>query len=66
MTSFQELADQTETAMEMRPAAMDGRMISSGEADPRSLSLMTVMGISWIMDMLRARNMHMALLARGE
>ena len=53
--------------MEMRPAAMDGRMISSGEADPRSLlTLMTVMGISWIMDMLRARNMHMALLARGE
>ena len=31
--------------MEMRPAAMDGRMISSGEADPRSLlTLMTVMG----------------------
>ena len=52
--------------MEIRPAMIDGSIMSSGETEPRSLLiLMTVIGTSCSMDMESAMNMHIELLACG-
>ena len=61
------LHTQKETIIDMRPAAMEGRIMSSGDSDPRSLLIfIMVTGTSCSIDMERAMNMHMVLLATGE
>ena len=52
--------------MEIRPAMIDGNIMSSGDTEPRSLLiLITVIGTSCSMDMDSAINIHIELLAWG-